>query len=147
MMQEIIIDPNVIIVALIGASAGIISAVATIGFKVYDIYKAKKGLTLKQKLTPIIEEALEPLDHKVGEIQVDVTRMRLLNLIRHDPHDAENILKVANQYFDYMHGNSEASKLFSKWLVQENIKCPEWFKYYTPAKRRTSGKKQDNREE
>lgn len=147
MESAIVIDPNVIIVAVVAAAAGIISTVATVVEKIITWRKAKKGETLKQKLVPIMEEVLEPLTHKVDDMQVDLTRMRLLNLIRHDPHDAENILKIANQYFEYMHGNSEASKLFSKWLVQENIKCPEWFKYYTPSRRKSNGKKQNSGQE
>lgn len=129
MIEEIIIDPNAVTLAFIGAAAGIISALTTFGIKVYEIYKERSGESFESKVVPIIQKAMEPTNRKIDNIQLDVTRMRLLSLIRNEPKDAENILKVGNLYFSTLHGNTEASKLFSHWLVEEDIKCPEWFKY------------------
>lgn len=142
----IVIDPNLIIVALIGAAAGIISAVTTAVVKIVEWRKAKNGLTLRQRILPIVQEALRPTNAMIDSMQIDITRMRLLSLIRNEPTDAENILKVANVYFSNLHGNSEASKLFTVWLKEQNIKCPDWFTYYNNNKEYYA-EKQNSREE
>lgn len=117
-----------IIIALIGGGAGIISAIATVGFKIHEIMQARKGRTLEARMAPIIERGLKPTNDKIDALQLDVTRLRLLSLIRNEPKDAENILKIASLYFATLKGDSEASKQFTAWLRQEDIKCPEWFK-------------------
>ena len=116
-----------VIIAWIGGAAGIIAAITTLMAKVYEIWKDHKGETLEQQISPIVEKALVPINAKLDYMQTDVTRMRLLTLIRHEPKDAENILIVGKIYFSQMHGNSEASKQFARWLKEENIKTPEWF--------------------
>ena len=116
-----------IIVALIGGGAGILTALATIGLKVYEVVKANKEKSLEDRIKPVIEKAIAPTNKRIDNMQVDVTRMRLLNLIRDEPTDADNILLVGKLYFGGMHGNTEASKQFAKWLKKENIKKPTWF--------------------
>lgn len=116
-----------VIVAWIGGAAGIIAAVTAMVAKIYEIWKERRGETLEAKITPVVEKALVPVNAKLDYMQVDVTRMRLLSLIRHEPKDAENILLIAHTYFDQMKGNTEASKVFDRWLEQENIKKPDWF--------------------
>ena len=117
-----------IIIAIIGGAAGIISAIGTLGFKIYETVMARKEKTLEERLQPVVEKALEPTNEKIDYMQRDVTRMRLLDLIRYEPSDAENILAIAKIYFKGMHGNSEASIQFNRWLNEQNIKKPEWFK-------------------
>lgn len=116
-----------VIIAWIGGAAGIIAALTTLLTKLYDIWKERRGETLEAQIKPVVEKALVPINTKLDYMQTDVTRMRLLSLIRHEPKDAENILIVGKIYFSQMHGNSEASKQFARWLKQENIKTPEWF--------------------
>lgn len=118
-----------IIVAIIGGGAGFITALFTIGLKIYEIRKANKEKTLEERIKPVIVDAIRPTNDKLDAMQVDVTRIRLLDLIRHEPTDAENILKVAKIYFGGMHGNTEASKQFDRWLKEQHIKKPEWFNY------------------
>lgn len=115
------------ILALTGGIAGVIAAITTLLTKVYEMWKEHKGDNIESRITPVVEKALVPVNVKLDYMQVDVTRMRLLSLMRHEPKDAENILIVARAYFSGMHGNSEASKQFARWLKQENIKKPEWF--------------------
>ena len=117
------------ILALTGGIAGVIAAITTLLTKVYEIWKEHKGDNIESKITPVVEKALAPINAKLDYMQIDVTRMRLLTLIRHEPKDAENILAVARIYFRQMKGNSEASKQFNRWLKQENIKKPEWFEW------------------
>lgn len=115
------------ILALTGGIAGVIAALTTLLTKVYEMWKEHRGENIESKITPVVERALVPVNFKLDNMQVDVTRMRLLSLMRHEPKDAENILIIARSYFGQMKGNSEASKQFSRWLKQENIKKPEWF--------------------
>ena len=115
------------ILALTGGIAGVIAALTTLLTKVYEMWKEHRGENIESKITPVVERALVPVNFKLDNMQVDVTRMRLLSLMRHEPKDAENILIIARSYFSQMKGNSEASKQFSRWLKQENIKKPEWF--------------------
>lgn len=118
-------------IALIGGGAGIITALTVFISKVYDIYREHRGETMEKRVAetvkPIIDDAIRPVLEAQEYMQRDVTRMRLLDLIRHEPDDAENILMVGKIYFDGFHGNSEASKQFDKWLKQEKIKKPSWF--------------------
>lgn len=119
------------IVALIGGAAGLITALTAVFTKISEAIKARRGETLEKKIgdtvKPIMDNSLKPIMESQLKLREDVTRIRLLDLIRHEPKDAENILIVGKMYFDGFHGNSEASKQFSRWLKQENIKKPEWF--------------------
>lgn len=118
-------------IALIGGGAGIITALVTGGIKIYELIQARKGETFETKVqnavAPIIGEAVKPIEDRLDYMQQDVTRMRLLSLVQYEPEDAENILKVGKIYFSGMHGNSEASKRFARWLKEQNIKAPDWF--------------------
>lgn len=120
-----------IVVAIIGGAAGIVGAFSVLIDKIYNIIKERRGNTLEKRVgtvvQPIISEAVKPIITKQDMLQRDVTRIRLLDLIRHEPHDAENILIVGKIYFGDFKGNSEASKQFARWLKTENIKRPEWF--------------------
>lgn len=118
-----------VIIAIIGGAAGIISAIGTLGFKIYETILTRKEKTLEERLQPVIEKALEPTNQKIDYMQRDVTRMRLLDLIRYEPTDAENILEIGKLYFEGMHGNTEASKQFARWLKEQHIKTPEWFTF------------------
>lgn len=117
-----------IIVAIIGGGAGFLTALSTIALKLYDIHKANKEKSLEERIKPVIVEAIKPTNDKLDAMQVDVTRIRLLDLMRYEPTDAESILEVGKIYFKKMKGNSEASKQFARWLKEQHIKTPEWFK-------------------
>jgi hypothetical protein len=118
-----------IIIAIIGGAAGIISAIGTLGFKIYETIAARKEKSIEDRVRPVVEQALEPTNARLDYMQRDVSRMRLLDLIRYEPEDAENILEIGKLYFENMHGNSEASKQFDRWLKVQHIKRPEWFTY------------------
>lgn len=122
---------DAVIIAWIGGAAGIVTALIAGVPKLYDMYKSHKGDTIENRISERIEEIIgkkiEPIEKRQKEIQCDVCRMRLLSLMRHEPEDAENIIKVSKKYFCEYHGNSEASLQFERWLKKENIKTPEWF--------------------
>lgn len=124
---------DVVIVAVVGGVCGIITTLITGIPKLYEMWKNHKGDTIEARIEKAMQEAMKKCskmtNEKLDNIQRDVTRMRLMSLIQYEPLDAENILKVGKIYFDDMKGNSEASKRFSKWLKEQNIKKPSWFKY------------------
>lgn len=121
-----------IIIALIGGASGVISAIAVLANKIYDIYKDWKNGAVENRVgdvvQKIVDDKVDPIVERQMEMRSDIFRMRLLDLIRFEPEDADNILKIAKQYFDNMHCNSEATKQFARWLERENIKAPSWFK-------------------
>lgn len=122
---------DTVIVAIVGGIAGIVTTLITGIPKLFEMWKAHKGDTIEVRIKNAMDETFkkcsEMTNKKLDNIQRDVTRMRLLSLMRHEPEDAENILIVAKMYFKDMEGNSEASKCFAKWLKKENIKRPSWF--------------------
>lgn len=124
---------DVVIVAVVGGVCGIITTLITGIPKLYEMYKNYKGDTVEARIEKAMQDAMKKCskmtNEKLDNIQRDVTRMRLMSLMQYEPLDAENILRVGKIYFDGMKGNSEASKRFNKWLKEQNIKKPSWFKY------------------
>ena len=122
---------DTVIVAIVGGVAGIVTTLITGIPKLFEMWKSHKGDTIEARIKNAMDETLKKCSNltneKLDNIQRDVTRMRLLFLIKHEPQDAENILIVAKIYFKDMEGNSEASKCFAKWLKKESVKRPEWF--------------------
>ena len=123
---------DAVIIALVGGICGIVTTLITGIPKLYDMWKSHKGDTVEARIEKAMQKAMKKCskmtNEKLDNIQRDVTRMRLMSLIQYEPLDAENILKVGKIYFDGMKGNSEASKRFNKWLKEQNIKKPSWFK-------------------
>ena len=120
-----------VLIAIIGGAAGIIGALTVLIGKVYEIYKDHKGDTVEKRIgqvvQKIVDDKVDPIIARQKDVQCDVARMRLLDLIRYEPEDAENIIKVGERYFCEFHGNSEASKQFSRWYKAQYIKKPDWF--------------------
>lgn len=124
---------DAVIIAVIGGVCGIVTTLITGVPKLYDIWKSHKGDTVEARIEKAMSEAMKKCssitNEKLDGLQRDVTRMRLMYLIYREPQDAENILSVAKLYFTGLCGNSEASKVFARWLKEQNIKRPSWFKY------------------
>lgn len=124
---------DVVLVAVVGGVCGIITTLITGIPKLYEMWRSYKGDTVEARIKQAMETTLRKCsvmtNEKLDNIQRDVTRIRLMSLIHYEPQDAENILIIAKIYFDGLHGNTEASKVFARWLKEQNIKKPEWFKY------------------
>ena len=124
---------DAVIIAVIGGVCGIVTTLITGVPKLYDMWKSHKGDTVEARIEKAMQDAMKKCstitNEKLDGLQKDVTRMRLMYLIYREPLDAENILSVAKLYFNGMCGNSEASKVFGRWLKEQNIKKPSWFKY------------------
>lgn len=69
---------------------------------------------------------LEELTLMQKDIQLNLCRLQLLNLIQHDGSQHEALM-VAEHYFKDLHGNFYITSIFSKWLERNNIEIPEWF--------------------
>lgn len=124
---------DAVIIAVIGGVSGIVTTLITGIPKLYEMWKNHKGDTVEARIETAMKDAMQKCssqtNEKLDSIQRDVTRIRLMYLMHHEPQDAENIIVIAKLYFDGFHGNSEASKTFARWLKEQNIKKPSWFKF------------------
>ena len=124
---------DAVIIAVIGGVCGIVTTLITGIPKLYEMWKNYKGDTVEARIEKAMSEAMKKCssitNEKLDGLQRDVTRIRLMYLIYREPQDAENILSVAKLYFTGLCGNSEASKVFSRWLKEQNIRKPSWFKH------------------
>ena len=55
------------------------------------------------------------------EMNIRVTRMELLGLIRDDPNNVDAILQVAEYYFIELDGNAYAHAIFEKWAEAHGV--------------------------
>lgn len=124
---------DVVIVAVVGGICGIITTFITGVPKIYEMWKVYKGDTVEARIEKAMQEAMKKCssitNEKLDGIQRDVTRLRLMLLMYHEPDDVENILVIGKIYFNGLHGNTEASKVFNRWLKKQGIKKPDWFEY------------------
>ena len=74
--------------------------------------KIYKGASELIGNTPLVE---------VTNIEKDTTRIQLLTLIKHDPDNAESILKVARHYFVDLSGDWYATAIFQNWCAERDI--------------------------
>lgn len=58
----------------------------------------------------------------------DIVRTQLLFLLNSNLDCTDEIMKVAEHYFEDLHGNWFATDLFNDWLESEHRNKPSWFK-------------------
>lgn len=75
-----------------------------------------------------IEEKLDTIAGQLANTEKDELRTQLLLMISDYPIEQQEILKLAEHYFKDLEGNWYASTLFQKWLDQNHVVCPQWFK-------------------
>ena len=124
-------DTTAIIVALVGGSAGIITAIKG----VFEYIDKRKGNTVEAQvqkaLAPLIEkvDALEEhnrrQDERLLQIQLDTTRTQLYIKMEHDTHNHDTILKIAHRYFVELGGDWVATVDFLAWAKKEKIEIPK----------------------
>lgn len=73
-------------------------------------------------------EGLESLKKKLGKLEKDSVRTQLLLLMSDYSGNQQEILEVAQHYFADCKGNWYMTSMFSKWLTDNEIGRPEWFK-------------------
>lgn len=106
-----------IIIAIVGSGA--FSALIA---GVFNLIVNRKG-RLKA-----IEDRLDLIDKKLQQSEKDELRTQLLLLLSDYPHETAEILKISEHYFADLEGNWYCTSLFNKWLEENNIAKPEWFK-------------------
>lgn len=111
-----------IICTLVG-SAGIF------GFVQFLIERNDKKKGYAKMLVDKLDTISEKVDKLEGRMtcdELDTTRIQLLVLIKDYPDDRESILKVAQKYFDVLHGDWYVTHIFNMWCAEHDTK-PEWF--------------------
>ena len=106
-----------IIIAIVGSGA--LSAIIA---GIFNLIVNRKGRLKK------IEDRLDQIDQKLQQSEKDELRTQLLLLLSDYPHEAAEILKIAEHYFSDLEGNWYCTSLFNKWLETNSIAKPEWFK-------------------
>lgn len=76
---------------------------------------------VSNKLTEQINHRMDIIEKKLSSIELDTTRMQLLELMSDDPDNVSEIMKVAKHYFRDLHGDWYMSGIFRKWAEQHNI--------------------------
>lgn len=70
----------------------------------------------------------QPVDDRLAKLEKDGLRMQLLFLITLMPKEQTEILKIAEYYFGTLNGDWYMTSIFNKWLTDNKIAEPEWFK-------------------
>ena len=83
-----------------------------------------------------VEEQLTNVENQLSEIQEkqkisekDALRTQLLLMISDYPDETMDILKLAEYYFNNLHGNWTATLVFNHWLEKTGIAKPSWFHF------------------
>ena len=107
-----------IILAIIGSGAlsTLISAIIT-------AVSNRKGRLSK------IEEKVDKISEAQKIAEKDALRTQLIMMIASYPDEKTDILRLAEYYFDGLHGNWTATAIFNRWIEQycEGVR-PEWFR-------------------
>ena len=112
-----------IIIAIL--SSGALSALITGLFQYLQTKKSKKD-GLESKVGEVIADQKKIMDAQKKH-EGDIVRVELKMMIADFPDDESDILRLAEHYFNDLHGNWVASALFKKWLTERNIALPNWF--------------------
>lgn len=75
-----------------------------------------------------IEALKTDMDKKFRKSERDQIRTQLLVLIKISPTEQQEILTVGEHYFKTLHGDWYMTTLFNRWLTENKIGKPDWFK-------------------
>lgn len=65
---------------------------------------------------------------QLKKLERDVLRTQMLFLILMRPGEVQEILTIAEHYFKDLHGDWYMTSIFNKWVEEQGIAEPEWFK-------------------
>lgn len=116
-------DTFIALLAAFGGTAGLVTAISGIVFKVIDYRKAKRGETIEARLEPILKQ-IQAQQAELHEIRLDTLRTQLYIKIEHEPKNHDTILKIAHRYFVEYGGDWVATTDFQAWADREHIKIP-----------------------
>lgn len=119
---------NTIVSICSGASviiALIITLVKPIREKITHEKERKEDL---QKNFDALRKDIDEIKSRQHTSEKDELRTQLLLLIADYPQEYAEIMKLAEHYFGELNGNWYLTSLFNRWLEQNDIARPEWFK-------------------
>ena len=67
------------------------------------------------------------IKEKLLVLEKDVLRTQLLFMVLLRPEEQQEILTIAEHYFEKLKGNWYMTSIFNKWLTANKIAEPEWF--------------------
>ena len=65
---------------------------------------------------------------KLSLLEKDTLRTQLLLMILMKPDEKQEILTVGEHYFKVLKGNWYMTSIFNKWLEDNKVAKPEWFR-------------------
>lgn len=113
-----------IAIAILGSSA--LTALVTGIFGLINNSMAAERDAKQKKIERT--EGLETLTRKLNKLEKDSVRTQLLLLMSDYSGNQQEILEVAQHYFADCKGNWYMTSMFSRWLTDNNVGQPEWFK-------------------
>lgn len=75
-----------------------------------------------------IGKDIEQLKKNTAKNELDNVRLQLLVLMSDYPRERQEIMRVAEHYFKDLKGNWYMTSMFNRWLEDNGIAKPEWFK-------------------
>lgn len=96
--------------------AGVVSSILVIG-------GAIGGFTafVSNRIVDKIDERIQPLTETVKAVQLDTTRLQLIQMMEHEPEDAEGIMKLAKYYFVDLGGDWYMTSVFNEWCMERDL--------------------------
>lgn len=73
-------------------------------------------------------DKIQAIDNKLNKCEMDSVRLQMLVMISDYPTEVQEIMKLAEHYFSDLNGNWYMTSIFNKWLEENEIAPPEWFK-------------------
>ena len=73
----------------------------------------------------------EAIEKRLYKLEKDSVRMQLLFLIRMMPGETQEIMTCAQHYFEELDGNWFLTPIFFKWMQENKVAKPAWFKGVT----------------
>lgn len=96
--------------------AAVVSAIIIIGGAIGTFTTYVSSLIVNK-----IDEKIQPLHETVKVIQLDTTRLQLIQMMEHEPEDREGILKLAKYYFVDLGGDWYMTSVFNDWCMERDI--------------------------
>lgn len=91
----------------------------------FDIDQAVRDI---QRNMSVLHDNQEDIKQGLAKTEKDSVRTQLLLLMSDYPDNAQEIMGVAQHYFDDIGGNWYMTSMFNRWLEREQIGRPDWFK-------------------
>ena len=113
---------------------GVLSSAAFCELVRYFIGKLTANDKLEKRFEEIedrfkeVEKLFNEIKSQLSKQEKDIVRDQLLTLMSDYPNRTDEIIEVAHHYFVDLNGNWYMTDIFAKWIDQEEIRRPSWFK-------------------